>query len=120
MNYPDGMTRQNLIAVGEIEPMTEPVTRVAMVTVFLRYHTDNPEDDIMLATTPWEIGSDIVGRLRHGGRLEHMPTEVEFGDWEWLTPANAPNFGFTVSSTLLIPGGGATQPAAAPRPGHRP
>ena len=101
MNYPDGMTHSDLIAVGEIDGPLRPFeTRVLRAVVYLTYDGRTPEyedeESIEEAQSPAQAERDIARLLRPrdyiGGlkpmayRLRLPPDNVEVVDAEYMSP----------------------------------
>lgn len=85
-NYPDGMTRADYIAVGEIEPPpAEHETRVLRVTVYLTYGpSQDPHDEsIEDAQSPFEAEQDIERVLFE--RLKYRVDEVVAVDAQYMS-----------------------------------
>ncbi len=91
-NYPDGMTRADLIHVGEIEPDFEGETRVLRAVIYLTYepHGAQSEDEMIDAVqSPYQAEKDIARILERGLRLEYQPDSIEVVDAQYMSEAEA-------------------------------
>lgn len=102
MNYPDGMTRSDLIAVGEIEADFQGVTKVIRAVVYITYkqeEIDDPEDDIENCQSADDAEKDIKRTLEGGSAryqaragLQERPDKIEVVDAQYMTPEEADNY----------------------------
>lgn len=105
MNYPDGMTRSDWIAVGEIDGPLEPLeARVLRAVVYLTYEPgpeeERCEDDegIEGEQSPYEAEQNIKRALEGAARpygvtatfgLAFRPDKIEVVDAQYMSEAEA-------------------------------